>query len=400
MITNFRVRNFKRLVDSGEQFRPQPLSVIIGPNDSGKSSLLQSIDFLRAFFMSSVEVYLKERGWEFKDVVNLHRDKVTIHWDLTAELKANEDGIGAGIYEYSVNLLHHGYLGINSESLAYKAAQSSPLVLLSRKDRTVETLNRKTDQRESTVSYRVPASIISTFETAADKAKYPEAVHFRNWIEGFRYFPLLDPKTLRGPDRSKDTALGPSGEGLASTLASLKQRKPDGFRDLVKRIRRLFPHVEDITILRGRQGRAIRLHERAKLRDVAFKSQQMSDGILRVLAIATLLYVDNPPSVVMFEEPENGIHPRLLRVVVQMLRELTLRKLAPRPQVIFTTHSPYVLDEFYDKPAEVFLMDRAERGSAVFELSTSHELPLVKELFSKSLGEAWFSGLIRSPTAN
>jgi hypothetical protein len=126
----------------------------------------------------------------------------------------------------------------------------------------------------------------------------------------------------------------------------------------------------------------------------------MSDGILRVLAIATLLYVDNPPSVVMFEEPENGIHPQLLRVVVQMLRELTLRKLVPSPQVIFTTHSPYVLDEFYEKPKEVFLMDRAERGSAVFELRTSDELPLVKELFSKSLGEAWFSGLIRTPTAS
>ena len=67
MITGLAITNFKnlaRIPTEGEMLPVGPLNVLIGPNGSGKSSFLQAIDFLRAFFRSSVEVYLQERGWE------------------------------------------------------------------------------------------------------------------------------------------------------------------------------------------------------------------------------------------------------------------------------------------------------------------------------------------------
>jgi len=45
-------------------------------------------------------------------------------------------------------------------------------------------------------------------------------------------------------------------------------------------------------------------------RQVEFGSQQMSDGVLRLLAVACLLYVERPPTLITFEEPENGAHPQ------------------------------------------------------------------------------------------
>lgn len=397
MITRFRVQNFKNLVDTGENFAPQDLNVIIGPNGSGKSSLLQAIDFLRAFFMSSVELYLQEKGWDFKDLPNLRQTGKAIQWDLTVKLDADEHGFGEGRYEYSIRLSPKRYLTIGSEQLSYATPGGSARVILHRQGRKVAVWNSKTRELEVGNFPRIPASVISTYDPPRDRLKYPELLRFREWVEGFRYFLIWDPKILRTPDRSKHEELGPSGDHLAPLLALIKQRSPEKFDKLLRRVRGLFPYISDISVSGGRTWgwKTIRIHERENGRDVAFNSQQANDGVLRVLAVASLLYVPKPPSVVMFEEPENGIHPQLLREVVQILRELTLRKPPNHCQVFFTTHSPYVLDEFYDHPEEVFVMERShpQSGASVFQLSTASQITGVKNAF-ESIGEAWFSGLI------
>ncbi len=396
MIQYFHVKNFKNLVDVN--FEPQWVNVILGPNGCGKSSLLQAIDFLRGFFMSSIELYLHEKGWVYKDLPNLRHTSKTIQWDLTAALDADDQGVGNGKYQYTIRLSPRRYLSIGSEKLIFTAPGGNAEVLLSRQGRRVEILNRKTSKHEYSQSYRVPASIISTLDFSSDKAKYPELLHFRRWVEGFRYFLIWDPKVLRNPDRGKHNELGQSGEHLPPLLALLKQRSPDNFNKLMQRLRRLFPYVSDISVTGGRSWgwRSIRLHERHDKQDVAFNSQQMSDGVLRFLAVSSLLYLDHPPNLIMFEEPEDGLHPQLIREVIMILRELTLRKPPNRSQVIFTTHSPYVLDEFYDHPEEVFVMDRPkpQAEATLLQLSKASQLADVKDAFSHSLGEAWFSGLI------
>src|SRR5580692_9579286 len=74
MITGFSIENFKSLARlpeaEGNQLPFGPINVLIGPNGCGKSSLLQAIDFLRAFFRSSVELYLDEHHWEYNDLPN------------------------------------------------------------------------------------------------------------------------------------------------------------------------------------------------------------------------------------------------------------------------------------------------------------------------------------------
>ncbi|MBY0527365.1 MAG: AAA family ATPase [Gemmataceae bacterium] len=402
MITGFAIKNFKNLAQippgEGELVPFGPLNVLIGPNGCGKSSLLQAIDFLRAFFRSSAEVYLQERGWNYRDLPNLRESNKLIRWELKANLEANKFGKGAGTYHYVVTLQPRKHLGIGEEHLTWAPANEphASITLIERKGRTCTILDRFHDAATTREMFRLPASILSTLDAGPDRVRYPEALHFREWVEGFRSFLIWDPKILRAPSRGKHVEIGQSGENLATVIGQLKDRSPASFEKLVRRIRRLFPTISDISISgRGWGWRHINLHE-TNGKKAVFNSQQMSDGILRLLAVTTLLYLDEIPTVLTFEEPENGVHPQLLREVVQILRELTQRKPPNRCQVFLTTHSPYVLDEFYDHPEEVYCMDRPEpqAGGRVIRLSDKAQLAGVRQHFEKSLGEAWVSGLL------
>ena len=400
MLQALSVRNFKNLARipeaDGDFVHFGPLNVLIGPNGCGKSSLLQAMDFLRAFFMSSVEVYLTERGWDYRDLPNLRQTQKAIHWKLKACLPDHPKWGGGGEYLYTVTLQPRRFVCVGTESLTYTEPGASAVELLSRRGRDCAILNRATKGTERLKTVNLPASVMSQVDPSRDAEKYPELLRFRDWVQGFRLFLLWDPKILRNPDRGKHEEIGPSGEHLASVLGRMRERNPEAFERLVRRMRSLFPTLTDVSVSgKGWGWRRLWLHE-GNGREVLFKSQQMSDGILRVLAICSILYQKDPPSVVMFEEPENGIHPRLIREVVQMLRELTLRKPPRNAQVFFSTHSPYVLDEFYDHPEEVYCMERSQpqSGARIVRLSENRQLKDAIDIFGRSLGEAWTTGLI------
>jgi predicted ATPase len=400
MITHFSIRNFKNLAavpaTDGDSLSFGPINVLIGPNGCGKSSLLQAIDFVRAFFRTSVEVYLKEHGWEYSDLPNLRQTTKIIRWELKAQLDANEDGMYGGEYHYVVALQPRKHLGIGEERVIWTPSGKPAEVLLDRKGRGIRLLNRSTSQFEDFQAIGLPASVMSQMEGARDQKNYPELLHFRQWVERIRYFLIWDPKVLRNPDRGKHDEFGASGEHLAAIVGRLRDEKPAAFEKLVRRLRRLFPTLTDISISgRGWGWREVRLTE-GNGQAITFNSRQMSDGVLRLLAIASLLYLDRIPSVLCLEEPENGVHPQLVREVVQILRELTQRKPPHRCQVLFSTHSPYVLDEFFDHPEQVYCMDRPKplAGAMVTRLSDNRQLNKARETFEHSLGEAWSIGLL------
>ena len=86
----------------------------------------------------------------------------------------------------------------------------------------------------------------------------------------------------------------------------------------------------------------------------------MSDGVLLVLGYLTLAYTNRPPAILLIEEPENGIHPKLLKFVVEVLRGMSrgLDQDTPPVQIILTTHSPYLLDATI--PEEVYIFQKKE----------------------------------------
>lgn len=405
VITGLSITNFKSLAQipstRSELVPFGPLNVLIGPNGCGKSSLLQAIDFLRAFFRTSAEVYLHERSWHYRDLPNLRQVRKTIRWELKAQLGPDVHGNFAGEYHYVVELQPRKHLGIGEERLSWTSSGGQAVELLRRKGRKCLLLrsgSQKVNRLEQFAFIGLPASVMSLMDPQRDRGFFPEALHFRAWIEGFRSYLIWDPKVLRMPARGKHGEIGPSGEHLPSVIGHLKDTNRPAFDKLVRRLKRLFPTLTDISVSGGGWGwRTIRLHERNG-GSVVYNSQQMSDGVLRLLAVVSMLYIDRIPSLITFEEPENGVHPQLIREVVQILRELTQRKAPNQCQVFLTTHSPYVLDEFYDNPEQVYCMDRTQprSGTTIKRLSDLQQVKIVRDAFEQSLGEAWTSGILGS----
>ena len=116
---------------------------------------------------------------------------------------------------------------------------------------------------------------------------------------------------------------------------------------------------------------------------------ELSEGTRLVLAILTIIHQENPPSIICLEDLDKGLHPKLYSKIVQLCFDMTRGDNAP--QIIATTHNPFLLNEFMDYKDHVILVEK-ENGETTFESIQDriNRLGLTEEeLEGLSLGEAW-----------
>ncbi len=118
------------------------------------------------------------------------------------------------------------------------------------------------------------------------------------------------------------------------------------------------------------------------------RAQQASDGAILFLGFLALANLPHPPRLLLIEEPETGIYPERLRQVIELLRKMTAASGETAPQIVFTTHSPYVLSLF--QPEEVTFMSRGDDG--IVRARPLRDAPHIKErLEGFYLGELWYN---------
>lgn len=131
----------------------------------------------------------------------------------------------------------------------------------------------------------------------------------------------------------------------------------------------------------------------------AFWADEVSEGVLYLLAILCVIHQPYPPKLLLLEEPEKGIHPRRIKEIMNFIFELArLRDI----QIILTSHSPYVVDHFSDIPEYISVFDR-ENGETVVhnaadiiaetnaKLEAAGEEPIH---YTDALDEYWVSGFL------
>ncbi len=223
-------------------------------------------------------------------------------------------------------------------------------------------------------------------------------------LVGVHYY-RLNPSFLALPvalDSNRRFRMEPNGFGLALCLDEILSFDRNQFIQLEKRFTEIFPHIESIVLQQEvayrapvdnsdrvttfNQADGKGLYFRMKESGQLVPASQASDGTLLVLAYLSVLHLPEPPRLLLIEEPENGIHPKLLRETLEILRDLVREQ--SHTQVVLTTHSPYALDSF--EPEEVTLCTKTDFGEIkTTRLSDSPEV--VRQLGVFTLGEIWTS---------
>jgi len=198
-----------------------------------------------------------------------------------------------------------------------------------------------------------------------------------------------------------DSELGPNGSNLAVVLDNLRDRKPERFEMLNEELGRWFPEFDRILFETPAPGqRAFLLRTRGGQHGI--RAIDLSSGTLFALTFLTLAYLPSNPSILCFEEPDRGIHPRLLREIRDGMYRLaypdSYHEQRNPVQVIATTHSPYLVDLYRDHPEEIVLAHKHGQEVRFERLS---ERPDVNELLQDApLGEIWFSGILGGVPSN
>jgi len=378
MITRLRIQNYKALRDVTLDLTP--IHVLIGPNDTGKTSILEAVAALsRSADHSLGDAFSgvwdgtqlvwhgnTEQTIELSSV--LSDPPINVEYQLCCVFSTR--GRKVSVVKESAITLHDGSgidLGgvgtlTNVRRLGLKYAQSNPL---------------------ENWTPRVAASTICSLL---------KDVQFYRWVPSMLSLPTAQ-------DASRRFRMAPSGFGLALCLDDILGYDRNAFVSLEARFRQIFPDLISIKLLPESAYRApvdqlpVPMLQKADGKGLHFEfgsfpslvpASQVSDGTLLVLAYLSLLYLPKPPRFILVEEPENGIHPARLKEVLGILRELVHEQ--SHTQVIMTTHSPYVLDMF--KPDEVTLCTKQPDGSiAVKRLSDSKKVTEQLDVFT--LGEIW-----------
>jgi predicted ATPase len=201
---------------------------------------------------------------------------------------------------------------------------------------------------------------------------------------------IVEPATIDGK-----IELDRAGTKLAAVLDSLGDQEPERFDAVNAELGQWLPEFDRILfdrpadkskaiVLRTREG-----HHRIPARD-------LSQGTLIALALLTLAHLPEPPSIVGLEEPDRGIHPRLLRRVKDAIYRLSYPESCGEKrepvQVIATTHSPYFVDLFKGHPEEIVVCDKIGHDVQFKRVS---DLPHIEEILGDApLGEAWYTGIL------
>ena len=326
-LRSLAIDNFKAIRHSGV-VRLKALTVFIGNNGSGKSSWIEAARAYQRLLLEGVDE-------AFSDVLGFEHIR-----NQSALPSRPQDSPKAMRFKLAADL--GGVLGRFDAELTVNTTREGNLVFIDTE--TIDNANALHFDRGATESTLLLAL------ANPGKAVAREWLGAAPWVQFVEHwqFVLLNPDVMGMPRAKRRTggrlALAHDGSNLAEYLLDLAERSPSAFNEVVEAMSYVLPYAAEVqTKLADDLERRVYLElvERSGSKNWRVPGWLFSTGTLRVLAIIALLKDPDPPPVIFIEEIENGLDPRTVGLVVDLVREATA---SGRTQVIATSHSPYLLD--------------------------------------------------------
>lgn len=367
MIKRARFSNFKCLRDVSITFA-KPLTVLVGPNASGKTSILEGLHYLNQFGYGK---YVRDIFPDIKDIEILYTrgGKGPLRWSLTLRTGNVETRV-----ELKDKLLRQG--DKYSDELSGDPNYGFDL--------------RRTQEKPDHTGWK------GIENRERNKQLFGEDIFLEFSARTLAAAAFNDEETPK---------LGADGANLAAVLAFMKLSQDERFSQLVDLLRSIFPifkrlRFEKIKVPVVRKQtfqvegveNVVEIPERRLADSLIFDfegasdvpARMVSEGTLLTLGILTALFQAERPRVVLLDNLERGLHPKAQRELVGLLRKVLSAN--PELQIVATSHSPFILDEL--EPDEVLLTHLDENGHTVCARINEHP-EFAKWEEAMSLGEIW-----------
>lgn len=381
-IQELSIKGFRSLRDV--TWRPGKLNVVIGPNGSGKSNLLTALELLRS----------AARG-ELAETILRMGGLAPLLWDGQAQelaWVARLDHIAQPTAEterftYELRLRQLGRTSsyrIEQERLAIDRLPASE-VLLERTPTHGSILGAHVGSLElDDSSLREREALLSM----GSGPLFPLVNAFRELLSGWSLYHdvRVDPSApLRQAAVARmEHRVAADGQNLIPVLHTLYSGSREFKRVVDDAMRVAFnPDYEELVFPPAADQR-VQLRVRWRTLRTEQSATDLSDGTIRFLLLLAILANPDPPDLIAFDEPETGLHPSMLPIVAEHAADA-----AGRTQVIFTTHSPQLLDAF-TTVTPTTTVARWEEGETQLSVIDGEEL--ARWLQEYSLGALFRSG--------
>jgi predicted ATPase len=366
-----------------ETIELRALNVIIGPNGSGKSNLISALEVLHAAPTSLATKFASLGG-----VSNWIRDgKRIASIDANCSILEPDQLFPAADTRFKLSMMSvENQVYLADELVAHAFFEEHPYFWYEHSIPTVSVFDegsgnwlpksldpKAVERKESILSQR------------RDPESFPELFRLAVALESVRVYNqwTVGPKNILRDFQSTDvptTYLSEDGSNTALIVSKIRGSKNRAeFRDAIHEILDSAEVEVDIDQARAQ----LFLFERGSQK---VSARRLSDGTLRFIFLAAILLQENLPRLIVIEEPELGLHPDMLGALAKLLRSAS-----EKTQVIVTTHSTDLVNEFSDEPETILISESHEGTSSMRRLDKEK---LGSWLTDYSLGDAWRVGAL------
>lgn len=336
-LSSFCLKNFKA-VQNTKTIKFTPLTVFIGNNGSGKSSIVEAMETFQAIVLSGLDEamipwygfeYIWNKAKEHKTI----KDKVSNPIAFTFRGTAEDEKLKFHLEVVADSTFNRIYF--QDYKAAYHSSELTPM-----------------------------HKFISKGEITDPKLK--------SFVSDWQFL-RLDPHLMTEPVPQKRSSgaikLNHTGSNIAEYLQSIRDQDLQAFNGIIEVIKGVLPFAEDLQpAITSELDRKVYLNMSEKNIADKLPGWLLSTGTLRIIALLAVLYHPTPPRIIIIEEIENGLDPRTIHILVDEIRHFIESGLG---QVIVTTHSPYLLDLL--KLSQIVVVERDAVSSPVFSRPASQK---------------------------
>ena len=420
MLKRIKIRGYKSLANV--EVHLEYLAVLIGLNASGKSNFLDALHLLSriATCQTLREAFAAHRGYPLESftfgrqgIKTLRQqEKVSFCIEIDVQLSpvvvekvnhqiqkmkpspktdAQEKGSAALKrlhpvreenlrYRIEIEMLpQEGVLYVADEYLAALTANGE--VKQNRKpflERVGDRLLMRLEGEAGSICYECPLNQ-SILSMQHPPVHYPHVVAMHHELASWFTHYFEPRERMRLPTPAKEVEhVGLMGEELAGYLHTLKIYNERHFESIEKALHRIIPSITGIEVGISDLGE-VELNLREGEKSVSIRV--LSEGTLRILGILALVGGKEPPALIGFEEPENGVHPGQIGRIASFLE---VHRLLERTQHIVTTHSPVLFDCV---PVECLHVCRKIKGNTEIEPFTTLMASILPKLDIKETSQ-------------